>query len=141
MFDVNKNYPSKETVYDTFQTDIQTGQDADSQTDTLDLSNLIALKQVNLNTPFISYLNLNSLKYKIIDQEVLCKAQLEIIALSETKLNSEFPDAQFKIDGYHFPPFRKDRDGNGGGLMIFVRNDIITRRLQDFESRLGMHLY
>ena len=44
MFDVNESYPSKETVCNTIQTDIQTGQDADSQTDTLDLSNLIALK-------------------------------------------------------------------------------------------------
>ena len=94
------------------------------------------MKQANLNYPFISYPNLNSLRYKIIDiREVLCKAQLEIIALSETKLNSEFPDAQFKIDGYHFPPFRKDRDENGGRLVIFVRNDIITRRLQDFEPK------
>ena len=41
MFDVNKNYLSKETVCDTFQTDIQIGQDADSQSDTLDLSNLM----------------------------------------------------------------------------------------------------
>ena len=136
MFDVNINYPSKETVCNTFQTDIHTGQDADSQTDTLDLSNLIALKQANLNNPFISYLNLNSLRCKIIDiREVLCKAQLEIIALSETKLNSEFPDAQFKIEGYRFPPFRKDRDEYGGGLMIFVRNYIITRRLHDFEPK------
>ena len=39
------------------------------------------------------------------------------------------------IDGYHFPSFRKDRDENGGGLMIFVRHDIITRRLQDFEPK------
>ena len=54
MFDVNKEYPIKETVCNTFQTDIQTGQDADSQIDTLDLSNLIALKQANLNNPFIS---------------------------------------------------------------------------------------
>ena len=137
MFDVNKNYPSKETVCNTFQTDIQTGQDADSETDTLDLSNpVIALKPANLNNPFISYLNLNSLRYKIIDiREVLCKAQLEIIALSETKLNSEFPDAQFKIEGYHFLPFRKDRDEYGGGFMIFVRNDMITRRLHDFEPK------
>ena len=120
MFDVNKNYPSKKSVCKTFQTDIQTGQDADSQTDTPDLSSLIALKQENLNNPFNYFLsNLNSLRYKIIDiREVLCKAQLEIIALSETKMNSEFPDAQFKIDGYHFPPFRKDRDENGGGLMF-----------------------
>ena len=58
MFDVNRTYPRKETVCNTFQTDIQTGQVADSQTDTLDLSNLIALKQANLNNPFISYLTL-----------------------------------------------------------------------------------
>ena len=109
MSDVNKNYPIKETVCNTFQTVIQTGQDANSQTDTLDLSYLIALKQANLNNPFISYLNLNSLRYKIIDiRKVLCKAQLEVIALSETKLSSEFPYVQFKIDGYHFPPFRKN---------------------------------
>ena len=83
MFDVNKNYPIKETVCNTFQTDIQTGQDDDSQTDTLDLSNLTAFKQANLNNPFISYLNLNSLRYKIIDvREVLCKAQLEIITFN-----------------------------------------------------------
>ena len=56
-------------------------------------------------------------------------------SLSETKLNSEFPNAQFKVDGYHFPPFRKDRDENGGGLMIFVRNDKITRRLQGFGPK------
>ena len=32
MFDVNKNDPRNEIVCNTFQTDIQTGQDADSQT-------------------------------------------------------------------------------------------------------------
>ena len=55
MFDVNKNYSCKETVRNTFQTaaDIQTGQDDESHTDTLDLSNLIAFKQANLNNPFI----------------------------------------------------------------------------------------
>ena len=68
-------------------------------------------------------------------REVICKAQLEIIALSGKKLNSEFPDAQFKIDGYHFPPFLKDCEENRGGLLIFVRNDIITRRLQDFDPK------
>ena len=95
------------------------------------------MKQANLNNPALfSYLNLNSLRYKIIDiREVLCKGQLEIIPLSEAKLNSEFPDAQFKIDGYHFPPFWKDRDVNGKEWMIFVRNDIITRRPQDFEPK------
>ena len=53
MFDVKKNYPSKETICNTLQTGIQTGQDVDSQTYTLDLANLIALKQANLNNPLL----------------------------------------------------------------------------------------
>ena len=42
--------------------------------------------------------------------------------VSETKLDNSFPVSQFLIDGYS-PPFRLDRDNNGGGIMLFVRED------------------
>ena len=54
MFDVNRNYPSKEIVCNTFQTDIQTGQDADSQTDTLDLSHCIETSKSKQPLYFLS---------------------------------------------------------------------------------------
>ena len=50
------------------------------------------------------------------------------------KLCSDFPDAQFQIDGYVYPPYRKDRTKHGGGIMVFVKNDLITKRKQEFES-------
>ena len=34
---------------------------------------------------------------------------------------------QFKIEGYHYPLFRRDRTRHGGGLMMFVKSDIVTR--------------
>ena len=89
----------------------------------------LGLKQANTKNPFLSYLNLNSLRYKVIDlREILSKVELEILAVSETKLSSDFPDPQFKVNGYQYPPFRKDRDANGDGVMVLVRNDLIVRR-------------
>ena len=102
----------------------------------LDLTDLANLKLANFQNPFIAYLNINSLRYKIIDlRHILSSAGLELVAISETKLSSEFPDAQFQIDGYQFPPLRKDRDKHGGGLMVFVRNDIIAKCLTELEPK------
>ena len=48
--------------------------------------------------------------------------------VSETKLDNSFPVSQFLIDGYS-PPFRLDRDNNGGGIMLFVREDFPCKLL------------
>ena len=37
----------------------------------------------------------------------------------ETKLDDSFPEGQFSIDGSH-TPFRYDRNGNGGGILLHV---------------------
>ena len=37
------------------------------------------------------------------------------ITVSETKLDDQFPDNLFHVDGYHI--FRRDRNSFGGGLM------------------------
>ena len=43
--------------------------------------------------------------------------------ISETKLDDNFAEGWFFIDGYH-TPFRYDRNGNGGGILLYVREDI-----------------
>ena len=48
--------------------------------------------------------------------------------VSETKLDNSFLVSQFLVDGYT-PPFRLDRDNNGGGIMLFVREDIPCKLL------------
>ena len=48
--------------------------------------------------------------------------------VSETKLDNNFPVGQFLIDGYG-PPIRLDRDIHGGGLILFVRDNIPCKLL------------
>ena len=42
---------------------------------------------------------------------------------TETKFDSSFPNSQFAIDGFSVP-FRCDRNRFGGGVLIYVRDDI-----------------
>ena len=48
--------------------------------------------------------------------------------ISETKLDSSFPDGQFLIPGYS-SPYRLDRNCRGGGTMLYVREDIPSKLL------------
>ena len=50
-------------------------------------------------------------------REVLSNAPIDVLCVDETKLDSSFPDHQFKIEGYQFPPFRGDRNSKGGGKL------------------------
>ena len=43
--------------------------------------------------------------------------------ISETKIDERFPQGNFLIDGFS-SPYRLDRDSKGGGIMLYVREDI-----------------
>ena len=81
----------------------------------------------------IGYLNINSLRNKIIDlREVLKHISLDYFVLSETKLDNSFSCAQFQISGYEIRA-RRDRNKYGGGLIEFVKKGLIWKRLKTFE--------
>ena len=46
--------------------------------------------------------------------------------ISETKLDSSFPEGQFLIEGYS-KPHRIDRNCHGAGIMLYVRADIPSK--------------
>ena len=52
--------------------------------------------------------------------------------VSETKVDSSFPTAQFQIKDFAMP-FRLDRNKYGGGLLLYVRVDIPVKLLNDIE--------
>ena len=86
-----------------------------------------------LNNPLIGYLNINSVRNKIADVQIFIQnIPLDYLVLSETKLDESFPNAQFNLDGYELGA-RRDRDKNGGGLIMFVKRGIICKRISDFE--------
>ena len=47
----------------------------------------------------------------------------DVLLISETKLDASFPSSQFILDGLT-PPYRLDRTQHGGGVMLFIREDI-----------------
>ena len=55
--------------------------------------------------------------------------KVDIIVIAESKLDHTFPDSSFRISGYN-KPFRKDRNRNGGGILVFIRDDILCIELQ-----------
>ena len=55
--------------------------------------------------------------------EEVVKDKIDIFLISETKLDSFFPSGQFVIKSYS-TSFRLDRNQNGGGLLLYVREDI-----------------
>ena len=55
-------------------------------------------------------------------------------ATIETKHYSSFPNSPFKIAEYFY---QKDGGCQGGGIMVFVREGLITKRLENLETKLS----
>ena len=82
-----------------------------------------------MNKVIIDKININSLPANF-DQikEVIIK-KIHFLGITETKLNDTFPLGQFYVEGFTIP-YRRDRNHNGGGVIIYVREDIPTKTLE-----------
>ena len=96
-----------------------------------------ALKNIritNMNKLIFGHLNINSLRNKFVLFSEQVKGSIDTLMVSETKLDNSFPEAQFLIEAFH-SPFRFDRNINGGGVMLYVLEDIPTKFLShDFPG-------
>ena len=66
----------------------------------------------HFNTLIVGHLNINSIKnkFEMIDETI---TNFDIFLIPESKIDSTFPNIQFKINGYKL--FRRDRNRFGGG--------------------------
>ena len=102
------------------------------------LNKLKATRIANINRLMIGHININSIRNKFEMLSNSIKGNLDILMISETKLDSTFPSNQFTIEGYA-APIRFDRNGRGGGIILYIREDIPARLLKtslpkDFEG-------
>ena len=73
----------------------------------------------NLKHIIPGHLNITSIRNKfdlLVDQ---IKGNIDIMVISETKLDESFLNGQFKIPGYALP-CHLDRNQFGGDIMVFV---------------------
>ena len=81
----------------------------------------------------MAHLNIISLRNKFDILTNQYTGNVDVMVISETKLDDSFPERQFKISGYS-SPFHLDRDQNDGGIMVFAREDI-TAKFLSFEDK------
>ena len=90
------------------------------------ISNNSNLHQARINNPsriIFGQININSIRNKFAQLIYIVSNEIDILMVSETKLDDTFPTSQFLMQGYS-TPFRKDRTSKGGGILLYVREDI-----------------
>jgi exonuclease III len=85
----------------------------------------------------ILHLNINSFSNasKLDLTNILDLKVFDVVLLNETKLDSSITESFFQ--NQHYTLIRRDKNGNGGGIMIFLRNSlkvVQTTASPDFES-------
>ena len=57
--------------------------------------------------------------------------KIDILMISESKLDDTFPTSQFVIDRFT-EPFRLDRTRNGTGILLYLKNNITATLLTSY---------
>ena len=103
------------------------------------------LRKKNVNKLIIAHLNINSICNKIDALANIALGSIDILVVTETKFDDTFTNARIKINCYG-EPLRVDRNGDGGGVLIFIREDVPSKRLfkhilsSDVEVFIGRNI-
>ena len=87
-------------------------------------------------------MNVNGLRGKLSEVRMLLQnTGLDILAITETKITGDTTDDEIGIDGYCV--VRKDRDSNGGRVMLYYKDTLIAygeRKLKVLENIEGIFI-
>ena len=110
----------------------------DSETPNNNLQNdMLVFKNLRVSHPnniIVGHLNINSIRNKFEMLSLSVTQYVDILMLSETKLDSTFLSTQFLINGFSIP-HRLDRNIKGGGILLYVRDKIIVLALNRYSLR------
>ena len=71
--------------------------------------------------------------------EFVC-TQVDFLAISEAKLDSSFPTAEFNIPGFR-TPYRKYITARSGGLFVYINGDIPSRMISIRDCPSDIQIY
>ena len=86
-----------------------------------------------MNRLLIDNLNINSIANKLEQLKLFVQGKANILVIMETKLNSTFSSSQLLIEGYS-EPYHFDRNRNGSGVLIYVREEIGSKILTEHKK-------
>ena len=89
------------------------------------------LKRLRLNYPrnvIPSYININSIRNICSGFSEMIGDFVDVLIIAETKIDSCFPKNQFTINGFKCP-YRLDVSGNSVGILVYVRDGLLSKSL------------
>ena len=87
------------------------------------------LRKQNEGGIIIAHLNINFIYNKFEALRSLVENRIDVLVISETKIDESFPSNQFLIEGFS-TPFRADRNCHGGGLLLYAREGIPCKTIK-----------
>ena len=88
-----------------------------------------------MNSITIAQISINSLRNKFLWEDV--RGNIDILLVTETKLDSSFSGEQFYMHGYT-NPYCLDRNANGGLLLLYVREDFPSKKVDKVDFDTGL---
>ena len=89
---------------------------------------LSEIRRKNLNRPIVGHININFLEVKFDALKLLIEDKLDVLVITETKIDDSYPTSQFEIKGFG-TPFRRDRNKHGGGVLVYIREHLPCREV------------
>ena len=99
------------------------------------LEDMVSIKQTHFRQGLLIHQNINSLENKFEELKFINDKIKASIVLTETKIDSSYPDSQFRMQNYCM--YRNDRAKGGGAVLIYVSSKIPVKRLKpltDFKT-------
>ena len=87
----------------------------------------------------IGYININSVRNKLKNLHTFLGDNIDILAVSETKLDEAYTTNRLILPGYK-TPFRLDYSDSSGGLLVYARSDILIHQLTSFAFPKGIEV-
>ena len=90
---------------------------------------LKGLRISNINRLVIAHLNINRIMGKFDSLREIIQENIDILAISESILDESYSTNILNIAGYTLP-FRRDRNINGGGVLVYVKEGVPCHELK-----------
>ena len=100
------------------------------QKQSINASDILSNPKVRVNNKLIiGNLNINSFAGKFDKLKLMVQHKVDILVLTETKIDSSFLNQQFHIEGFCLP-YRLNRNKHGRGVLVYIREDIPSKILK-----------
>ena len=92
-------------------------------------SDLKNLRKKNMHKTVVGKININSMRNKFDHLMEAVSGNIDILLITETKIDSTFLVNQFYLNGYNVP-CRNDLNTKGGSILVYIRDDIRSRIIE-----------